>query len=345
MALWWGSGHEASAQFPDFHQHPELYVQVADSFWMCRVTGGGRDTTAPEDIATAYIFEMENDSASLTRYIFGECRRNGERIWLDQWENGARRTTAAAVLSYNSRTIRFRMAAGDTLSFYRELYLYNPAMNRQLSNEYHFRDTLDYAVELVRPSDEKRLALLDSIGILASLERGTPVVYGSRPIMAKVEYVVPPEFSGDTAIMRVVLYNRGEGDYWFDRRDVVRANMSRQLTFPLCKQYLAAWGLLLGRPALKPGQESADDKVTLAVTRVDGSRNRVKIAFSTAPNGTATSIAIYDGQGRLLFYPFSSQSAVEHEETLYHFERSGLYFIGLLHNGNLVRTEKITITE
>jgi hypothetical protein len=338
----------ARAQWPSRFEHPELYVQLGDSIWICRVHNSGRDTVDAEDIVQNYVFQMLNDSTSLTEYRFGETRRNGHRIPLDKWDLNSRRTTAAAVLSYNSRTVPFVIHGGDSLSFYRELYWYNPLFNRQLSNEYYSRDTLTYAVELVEPSTETRLALLDSIGIMPNLTPATPIVHGARPIMAKVNYVVPARLDGDTAIMRVVLRNRGDGDYWFDRQDKIQIGMSRQLSVPEWQHYLSAWGLLLNPPELGKSElertTSSSDSVILNVAIVPGTHD-AHITFSTAPNGATTSVVVYDARGRSLFDPYSSRATTTTADAFYHFEQSGLYIIGLIHDGGLVRTQKITITK
>jgi hypothetical protein len=334
------------AQWPSRFDRPDLYVMLGDSLWLCRVTHRGRDTVDPDEFTQTYIFRMYNDSTSLTEYKFGETRRNGHRIELDKWSYNSTRTTASAVLSYNSRTMRFPIHGGDTLSFYRELYWYNPLMNRQLSNEYRSLDTLTYAVELVRPSTETRLALLDSIGIMPNPTPATPVVHGSRPIMAKVEYVVPSSFGTDTVIMRVIVRDRGEGDYWFDRSDQVAISLSKAILQPQWQQYLAAWGLLLWGPQVAKsdlGQATAPgNSAMLNIAVVPGTRD-TRITFSTSPNGAPTSVVIYDALGRAVFYPYSSRAVAPTVETYYRAEQSGIYFVGLIHDGRLVRTEKINI--
>lgn len=151
---------------------------------------------------------------------------------LRHWAKGRVVNANARLLSFNSTTVPFTCHAGDTLSFYRELYWKNLVTGESDTAGYYSPDSLDYAIELVRLSDSARVATLDSVGILANTTPGPPRIHGGRPLLATVRYVVPPALEGTEAFMRVLVFHRGEGPYWFTRTDRVTIGYSAHATHP-----------------------------------------------------------------------------------------------------------------
>ena len=209
-----------SAQFcPPRSEHPELWTKV-QGIWTCRIVGTG-DTVAPEEITASYDFDMVYDTVSQITYTFTECRKNGQRLTLKNWAHLRRVNAHPIMLSFNSGTEPFTVAAGDDISFFRYILWREPHTGLQDTNTYLAFDTLDYAVELVRMGDSARVALIDSIGILPSPQPNRPIVYGHRPLMAIAHYTVPPELDGQSVFLRVLVYHRGAGAHWFTRTDLM----------------------------------------------------------------------------------------------------------------------------
>ena len=228
-------------QMPDPRAHPELWVNIGqDSIINCLVVEG--DTVPAETVSASYQFGMIYDSTARVDYIFSEAQRNGARIRLLRWFRNRLIHMDADVMSYNSRTATFPLLAGDTLSFYREFSWYTLKTREQSTSNYYALDTLAYSVELVRASDGAVLALLDSLGIMPNPTPGTPIIHGTRPIMAQVKYPVPAAIAGESAFIGIRLYAHGSGPYNFLRYDAPTIGLSRGLSSPRWINYLQMFG-------------------------------------------------------------------------------------------------------
>ncbi len=319
---------------------PLPYATVQDTLHLLRIFGG--DTVPASHFAPSYHYEMVYDSISHTNYMFTECRRNGENIKLLHWEYNRLVHGPAEYLTYNSRTADFPIQPGDTLSFYRELRWYNPLTRRQDTNNYYALDTLDFSVHLIRTSDGEPIMLLDSIGVLPRLPIGAPAVYGARPLMAVVRYVVPAGIVADSAFIGVTARTRGSGRYDFTRLDLVTIGVSERLKDAYYQEYLNIYGRVYGKrnvDELATATGRADSRL---VVRPDGSS--VHIRFAPAPDGGLTAVAIYDASGTLIFYPYNGRTSEPETTVSYRLPGSGVYFVLLQHDGRIIQTEKITIT-
>ena len=218
-----------AAQGSMLEMHPHLFSRFyQDNRYLFHIAGNG-DTIRPEWVAASYTFSMQYDSAGRTEYLFTECRRNQEPIRLAAWEDGRRVDTDAPLFPPASATVPIICHAGDTLSFYRELGWRHPVTGLQDIGNYYALDTLGFSVELVRLSDSTRAALLDSLAIMPNLEPGRPVIHGTRPMLAVVRYIVPPELDGVEAFLRVRAGHRGSGRDRFVRYDGMTINVSARV--------------------------------------------------------------------------------------------------------------------
>lgn len=330
------------AQVPDPVMYPELWVNIGqDSFLDCLVSG--TDTVPAVAVTASYQFGMIYDSTSRTDYTFTEARRNGNRIPLLHWKRGGMVHMDADVMSYNSRTAVFPLLTGDTLSFYRELEWYTLMGREQSLTNYYALDTLAYSVELVRASDGAVLALLDSLGIMPSTTPGTPTIHGTRPIMAQVNYGVPGVMAGDSAFIGIRLYAHGSGAYNFIRYDNITVALSDRLTRTNWINYLSTFGFGLGSQKRSldflTGPTAGDGALDV-IPHTDGIST---IRFDVPEGGSAT-IAVYDATGQLVFYPYAGPAAGQSIALQYRFPQRGMYIVALLHDGRLVTSTKVTIT-
>ncbi|MBS1913197.1 MAG: hypothetical protein JST22_14510 [Bacteroidetes bacterium] len=174
------------------------------------------------------------------------------------------------------------------------------------------------------------------------LTTGAPIIFGMRPVIALVDWTVPASLDGVRAFMRVRVRARGAGDYYFTRTDDLRVTKWRQPPDAFYIEYMK----YLGQDyTAKPTSPSMPPKGPMLLSVHDaGADDNVAIDFTAAPHGGATSVAIYDEAGRLLFYPYSSPSSNgEHHQTSYRFESSGMYLVSLLHDNHVVATVPMTI--
>lgn len=333
-----GSVGETSAQ--QIEPPPLPYATVQDTVHLLRIFGN--DTVPAAMFSASYDYEMVYDSICHTNYMFTECKRNGSAVNLLHWEYERVVHAPAEYLTYNSRTADFPVHAGDTISFYRELRWYDPLGRRQDTNNYYALDTLDFSVHLVRTSDGAPLALLDSIGVLPRLLPGAPDIYGSRPIMALVEYVVPSAGPADSAFVGVSVRARGSGAHDFTRQDLVTIGVSERLKKAYYQDYLDIYGRVYGK-------RNVDELASVSGARgarlsVRGEGRSIRIGFTPAPDGAWTAVALYDASGNLVFYPYSGRSAEPELNLEHRLSGSGAYFVVLQHGGRVVKTEKITIS-
>lgn len=331
------------------HVRPELWENIQDSVYRLRVlprndtiTLSGADTVPRGWFSASYEYTMVYDPACRAHFLLTEWKRNGARLRLPNWQSRRIVHSHADILGFNSRTDVFPLVAGDTLSFCREFEWANPVTNRQDTNNYFAADTLDFAVELVRRSDSTRIALLDSMGVLANTAPAAPVIYGMRPLIAKVSYVVPSSIAGDSAFMRLRLYARGSGQYHFVRRDGVTIGFSQSLNDPRTLNYLAIFGKVFTKTTVN-GLEAAPQSPARLTVTAGGAAREITVAFSCAPDGGETAVAVYDITGRLIFSPYTSPASSGERTLVHRIPGGGVYFVALYHNGKLVRTQKVTL--
>lgn len=319
-------------------------VYIQDSILISLVQGG--DTLPAFWVSPSYEYLMSYDPTCQTEFVFTECKKNGALLKLLAWNHNRRVHAPAELMSFNSRTANFLVQAGDTISFYRSMSWVNPATKRMDTNNYYALDTLEMIAYLVNAADGSPMAQLDSIGVLPRLTPGMPTIYGARPIMALVSYVVPPSFDGDSALVGITVRARGAGPYHFIRRDGITGGMSERLKDAWWQGYLNAYGAVYAKRSVDElMQASGHEGAVLKVSHVPGSPRDLRIAFNGPRNGGYTAVALYDESGELVFYPYNSRTDATPSETAYRVPRSGAYFVTLAHNGTLVKTQKIIITQ
>lgn len=339
---------DTTYMIPDPSARPDLYAILQDSgaVYLVDVAGSG-DTIDANYVTPSYMFSMQYDSVMNIHYLLTEWRHNRSILYLPSWIDKRAVNARASLLSYNSTTDTFTCVTGDTLSFYRELWWADPMTSLQDTTNYYAVDSLDYAVELVRASDSTRVALIDSVGILPNYTPGRPRIHAARPLYALVQYTVPAALDGEQAFMRILLYHRGAGKYWFTRSDSYTMAVSKRLQSSSFQYYVQLFGG--GDPLYKPQALSTLDNpapttpyLNVAMSRTQPSR--ATITFASAINGGATTIGVYDASGRAIFYPFSTPASSGTQSVEYDFPQNGAYFIGLLHNGRIVVTRKVSVS-
>lgn len=336
----------AQPAVPSPEVRPDLWVRMPDGTAIYRVRPNG-DTLPAHVFSPAYLFTMAYDTTSHTEYRFTETRRNGQPIPLMNWKDKRTVHMDARQLSFNSRTADFAIAPGDTISFYRELSWINPVTRGQFLDNYYALDTLDFTAHLVRLVDGAPLALLDSIGILDRQAVGSPRIYGTHPLMSVVRYVVPPTIDADSAFIGVTVRARGSGPHHFVRRDDITVRFSQRLEDPDYIYLMSLYGSLFSKRDLRDATHdpaTANDSASLEVRGVPGSPRDIMITFRAPTWRGATSIAVHDISGALVFAPYISVPN-GHETVPCTLAAPGMYFVSLVQNGAILRSQPITITK
>lgn len=325
---------------PDDSAH--LWLRIQDSQYVYLVSARGNLRPA-RSIAAAYTFDMVYDSTFLVSYDFTECLKNGRHLTLKNWKKGRKVNASARLLSFNSATDTFTCRTGDTLSFYRDLYWKELASGRQDTANYYALDSLDYTVELVRLSDSARVAILDTIGILANTTMGPPRIHGMHPLMATVRYIVPQSLDGATAFIRVLVFHRGGGPHWFARTDDITFGLSNLAANPDWRVFVDLFNPLVPKISAERLTEAAVDPSRAPRLDVVSGAGRFLMTFDCAPNSGQTLISVFDASGQQLYTPYVTTGMAGSAHAGYSYPVPGAYFIALYHDGRPVRVRKVIV--
>jgi len=327
--------------------YPQCTTDQTADFTVGPIGGNNSDTIARSKILPSFGFEMLNDSCR-TMYRLSDVKKNDTAVTLYGWCGGQDiNDWEANKLSDSTRTNSFVVFTGDTISFYRELAWYNPFTNEQRAGNYSAKDTLDYAVELVRSSTNERLALLDSIGILRRTTVGTPVLYGTRPIIAIATYAVPSNLNNESVRIRVRVTSRGNGDHYFVRTDRFGLALSDRVNEQEWQDYLDEMGGNLGKKnILFSNTHLLSNTPTVLTITPNPTNEKIEVKFSSSlPSKGTLAITITDSDGRLIFIPYSSNSFTSAASLNYCFQNSGTYYVSLIENGIPTAVEKIIVSK
>lgn len=297
-------------------------------------------------VTASYRVIMPFDSGQVT-YDLAEVRKNNARVLLSTWCDGADiRTWSLAQMNDSTRTASFTVVTGDTVSFFRQLSWYNPADTsgypQQLNNFYSL-DTLDYVVELVRASDNVSLVPLDSLGVLRKVPSGSPSFYGSRPIAAKVTYVVPSQMNGTIVYLRLKSNAWGAGEFSFVRRDRMSLGASYNLDSPEWVNYLDEYGGGLGAKRVIEDLGTLTDRPGVMLIVAPNPSTGASTVDFLAPEGGKVIVSVYDAMGRFIFAPAITSSSNKRSSCVFEFPASGQYFVTLSIDGRFVASRTIIV--
>lgn len=329
--------HVVCAQDPLPALPDSLFVTIQDSIHVCRITEG--DTIPASWFSSGYAYQMVYPPYSSTKYLLTECKLNGELLKLAAWSNRRLVHAPAELLTFNSRTEYFPVAAGDTVSFYRSLSWIDPSDQFQDTSNYYSLDTLDMVVHLVRVSDGMPIQL-DSLSVLPQVPAGRPVIYGERPIMALVSYAVPSMFDGDSVFIGITVRARGQGAFHWMRRDLITVGESTKLTDAYFIEYLNIYdqlrhGSLFERRSIEDLTRVVNRDRRIEVVPIDSRSVRVSAVLSDMPGAQTV---IYDAGGR-----FAARG--DRGEFVFTAPAAGTYYAAIVANGVISSATTIIIKE
>lgn len=332
----------AQGDIPSRFERPDLWTAIQDTIHV--YLGDGPSLTPPDMETGAYKFRMPYDSTCLVDYLFTEAWHNGRKLNLRNWIWRRSVNADQNMLSFNSGTKNFKVRTGDIVSFYRGITWRHPFTGRKDTMNYFSRDTLAFAVELVSPINMARVALIDSICIMPQMPPGKARIYGHRPTMAIAGYRIPSRLDGDSVFMRIRVYARGSGEYYFTRTDMNTGGYSYILQRPT---FVAEVEVLRSccwtQIPLPVEPDDPAGPAIMSVRQAEPGSAGVNIELATAPQFAELSVTIHDAYGNPVATPFTGP--VHEARTIpYQFTSRGVYIINLLNSGAVLETTKIIVT-
>lgn len=293
-------------------------------------------------VSAYYEFIMKNDSTSM-KYMISEVRKNNNVIKLENWHKGQIvQDIDGKLLNGISRTENFILNIGDTLSCYRQFTWTNYINKTRKNDNFYSLDTLDYSIELVRASNGSRIKLIDSFGVNSKVPSGYPSFHGNRPIFSKIKFISGIESSGDSVFLRVKLYSRGNGPFYFVRADFTSVGISDLLLSPTWVDFINIYGGSLPKLILNDQSIGKDEKSNIKVYQNLNEFKKIYLKYKVENIDKGLNIGIYNNLGELVFMPLIN--SFENENIINCVvPNSGNYFVNLFDGQKILSTKKINI--
>ncbi len=201
-----------------------------------------------DDQCAHFRFEYVSDSSHVY-WQFSEFLLNRKKIFLANWcpnrilnfdfvNRMAVANWPADVLSNRSTTRTISVSAGDTLQFFRNMFLSRVAQSGNVYNYYKNDATLSYSVELVDSSSGSRIVLFDTACYSTTTPSRKPCIFSWFPMYSRVRTIVPSGISKVRAFVRINTFAFGlNPDPWV-RKDLYGPYMSN---YSLNKPSVAAY--------------------------------------------------------------------------------------------------------
>lgn len=172
-----------------------------------------------------YYYDFANifDSSAVT-YTFGEMAMttggNTSRIFLAPTLTLGQKIHASNIQGENidlrtvARTEEFTLQGSATLTWFSRVTSFRSPCNEEYpdggnpdkpTQAWALLDQTEFVTELVRVSDNTRIAVLDSVGVMPPAATGTPVDtrYGSNPQNVHKSYIIPTSLDNIQAYVRI----------------------------------------------------------------------------------------------------------------------------------------------
>lgn len=319
--------------------------QAADSTWVYlqALSDSTLDTThaRPTSVfAPGFRYEYQSDSMHVYWY-FSEFNLNKRKLFLSNWCAGrivnynkvtkvmAQEWTALE-MNNRSTTRVFPISSGDTLGFYRELWMRRFGITMPVYDYYKCSEVLAYSVELVNSATNSRLALLDTTRYDTTRTSRKPCIASRYPMYSRVRYVVPEGFAGVPVFVRINTYVVGSNSDVMIRVD--EHGQMRSTSFlqnPAVQQYC------------QQVEESLDCSIaeSCAITAT-ANTSPPSLAISITPNINVNTIAVYDVAGTMVWTGVVSQLSNPCTVPL---TTSGLYLVVAKDASNIICTRKVVV--
>ena len=229
----------------------------------------------------------------------------------------------------------FSASQGDTLELYRAGIWGDDGPQFA---EARGGDTVDFTIELVDAVSKRRLAVVDSMGML--VEAGVRTIYGERGAYAVVRYVIPASMRSARMILRRRSAVRGSGRCVVTAREYRDEAPSKMLRDPKTLPQRRRFGQGLDRRATDMLIAACSGRLALKVRPHPGGRI-VAIAYPTAPASGATTLVRYDEDGEQQSIAVVEGAAGRPGTLIVPHDGRRVQYVGLFHDNLLVAATKL----
>jgi hypothetical protein len=337
----------ALAQIAIYHgQEPpedrtELWTRIGDSTYVLRIIGG--DTLGAADMSQAV--RLERPGRPTTIEIFcGEIRHSGSAVRLAGWmEDQMSRLTSRATTLPVITSRPFLGRVGDSLSLFRALRWYYPSPRTIDPRTYQNPGTVSVAIDVVRISDGRRVALIDSLTLLASPEPGRPRVVSEHPIVAVVGARLDDAVTADSMVVRFTYHESGADAHELVRHDMLGIGLGRGIIEGHHDEWFEVTGDV--PPRLPHGPHDLCDTMERMCIHPDAHDPLLlHVLIDDALMTEGRRLGIYTLEGAWRGSPELSWSATAHRWTAAHrFDVPGQYFVVFLDDESTIESRPILI--
>lgn len=290
--------------------------------------------------APAFRYEYQSDSMHVYWY-FSEFNVNKRKLFLSNW-------CTPRIINYNKTTKQmyqewtpqqmnnrsttriFPVNTGDTIGFYRELWLRRFGVSLPVYDYYKCSEVLSYSVELVDSASGARIALMDTTQFDTTRTSRKPCIASWYPMYSRVRYVVPEGYASHPVFLRINTYVVGVHPQVMIRVDEHGQMRSTSfLSNPLVQQYCQN---------VQSNLDCTADNACELTVASNTSPPTITVTLSSAP--TATNISVYSVAGATVW-----SGAVPLPSNLFTVSvpTSGLYLVIARSASNVVCTRKVIV--
>lgn len=258
-----------------------------------------------------------------------EAYRNGLPLTLRPSAKRANAFTAHQSLDQQSDV--FAVRPGDTIALYRELrWLGITEVDGAASG-----DTVDVSIDMIDATTRRRVALIDSVGVLLGAG-GRNMIFGTQPPFALLRYVVDRSLGASRVVLRRRCFVRSAYPSSIDAStEHVDVPPSRALADPHVEGLRRRYGGILEfrEPAILDAACNGRSALAIETMLDDG---RLRVMFQNAPVEGVTSIMTYGADGVRRFINLIAEHSPGGREVLVLRPAPGDHYVALFHDNLLV---------
>ena len=287
----------------------------------------------------SFRFEYESDSSHLCLRV-SEFGLNRHQLYLSNWCNNQTinfdsynevpiANWTQTELNNRSTTTFFKVQAGDTVSFFKELWFFRLGTSGAVHAYYKNSSVLSYSIELVDSASRVRLLLLDTCRFDTTRVSRRPCIFSWYPMYARVRAVVPSLLGGSTVFLRCNTYATGNGALPWVRNDAMTMNLSNRL---------------LSLPGILDYCDSVEVNIECSTTQaceftVGTTQSPSGLSITVTPQNTLDAISVVGLDGEVYWSANLPLQSNPSTLPLNH----GLYVVVGLKNGQVLCTKKVTV--
>lgn len=334
--------------------HSQCYTGPCDSLLQADTSGSGYgivvllpDSTFDiqnqkniDEYCAGFRYEYASDSSHVY-WAFSEFLINRRKMYLSNWcANRVLNFDSAAhvpvatwtpiELNNRSTTRTVSITGGDTLQFFREMWLATLGSSATAYNYYQNAHALSYSVELVDSATGRRVMLLDTTGYSVTTASRKPCIYSWYPMFARVRVVVQSSIGAFKGYVRINTYAAGANPDPWVRVDNFRPFLSHK------------W---LAKPSILEYNNNVEQNLDCSTTiscdvSCLGIAGPPRISITQQSPLTSSSVALYTLYGSEIW---SSTLPMTSNPISVSVPQSGLYIVVCRSGSAVVCTSKVFV--